>query len=207
MRCLVTFVRQFSSYTHISVPHRRSTCCVLAPVQNDVRWCGCAPPQSVECGARTPLASSPHPTQPPTSTAHPHITGYGLRSTHVVFERCVSPNPGTVHRRFITPPRRPCMYLRCRTDGVQRHGAPPVACLHLRGPSRVGIPAASLGTEADSAVLPCPCASIRYDFPNPHQCTWNSQAARRRTPLRSLRSSSLGSNEFCVDACTCEQPD
>lgn len=146
VRCLVTLVRQFSSYTHISVPHRRSTCCVLAPVENDVRWCGCAPPQSVECGARTPLASSPHPTQPPTSTAHPHITGYGLRSTHVVFERGVSPNPGAVHRRFITPPRRPCMYLRCRTDGVQRHGAPPVACLHLRGPSRVGIPAASLGT-------------------------------------------------------------
>lgn len=55
-------------------------------------------------------------------------------------------------------------------------------------------------------VLPCPCASIRYDFPNPHQCTWNSQAARRRTPLRSLRSSSLGSNEFCVDSCTCYNP-
>ena len=51
---------------------------------------GSAP--AVECGARTPLASSPHPTQPPTSTAHPH-TGYGLRSTHVVLERCVSLTP------------------------------------------------------------------------------------------------------------------
>ena len=140
------FPTVFIIYSHLSptqaVHMLRSGACV----QNDVRWCGCAPPQSVECGARTPLASSPHPTQPPTSTAHPHITGYGLRSTHVVFERGVSPNPGAVHRRFITPPRRPCMYLRCRTDGVQRHGAPPVACLHLRGPSRVGIPAASLGT-------------------------------------------------------------
>ena len=166
------------------------------------------PPLSVECGARTPLASSPHPTQPPTSTAHPHITGYGLRSTHVVFERGVSPNPGAVHRRFITPPRRPCT---CTLDAGQTVFSATVLLL-----LRVCISVVPLGSafqqlpwalKADSAVLPCPCASIRYDFRNPHQCTWNSQAARRRTPLRSLRSSSLGSNEFCVDACTCEQPD
>ena len=173
-------------------------------------YAGVAVPRC-ECGVRCEdparLFTAPHPATDQ-HCSPPHHRLRAPEYAHVVFERCVSPNPGAVHRRFITPPRRPCT---CTLDAGQTVFSATVLLL-----LRVCISVVPLGSafqqlpwalKADSAVLPCPCASIRYDFRNPHQCTWNSQAARRRTPLRSLRSSSLGSNEFCVDACTCEQPD
>ena len=77
-------------YSHLSPAHRRSTCCVLAPVENDVRWCGCAPAAvwSAVRGPRSPLHRTPPSHRPALLTPTSPATGSGVR-TRCVRTLCV----------------------------------------------------------------------------------------------------------------------